>query len=279
MPNAKDAAIPAYQRILAVGRGAAGKTSQIWTLPGKKFAYIFDPGAMPTIRGMDLDYEPFLPDAADMDATLKGFNKNAKDDKPSRVKEPRVYVDWVEDLNKRYDEGFFNNYDWLIIDSLTLLVMALMDRNMYLNGRYGGIEDLSDFRVAGSKVAEVMRSIFSIPINIYCTGHLNSFQDDKTKRIEIQVNLPGKARNLLPLLCSNIWELRSTAEDKGEHILLTKPEPRGFPDIRTSIPGLKPVESMEIKDFKNAENFGIGAMLKKAGVLTLNTSKSKARGE
>lgn len=266
MPNAKDAGGSTFQRILAVGRGAAGKTSQIWTLPGRKFAYIFDPAALSSLAGCDIDYELFLPDAAALDATLKGFNKNAKDDKPSKSKEPLTYMRWVEDLNKRHESGELESYDWLIIDSLSLLVTAVMDRNMYLNNRYGGIEDLSDYRVVGSKMTEVLRSIFSLNMHVYCTGHLNSFQDDKTKKIETQINLPGKARTLLPLLCSNIWELRSTAEDKGEHVLLTKPEPRGFTDIRSSIQGLKPIENVEIKDFRNAQNFGIGALLKKSGI-------------
>jgi hypothetical protein len=258
-------------------------TAQMWTLPGKKFAYIFDPSALATIRGMDLEYEAFLPDAADLDATLKGFNKGAKDDKlptGTKQREPSVYMDWVKDLNTKHEAGFFLDYDWLFLDSYTLLVMAIMDRQMWLNNRYGGVEELADYRVVGAKIAEVSRSIFSLPINIYATGHLNSFQDDKTKKIEININLPGKARTMLPLLCSNIWELRSTTDEKGAHVMYTKAEPRGFPDIRTSIPGLKPIEDLEIKDFGkpncNYEAYGIGALLKRSGVLTMNTVKKPA---
>lgn len=270
MPNAKDAETASYQRILVAGRGGSGKTTQILTLPGRKFCYFFDPGALASVKGFDLDYEQFLPDFADMDATLKGFNKNAKpDDRPSdkKAREPKVYMQWVEDINKKSDSGFFNSYDWLIFDSLTTLNMAIMDRQMWLNNRFGGIEDLGDYRVAGSKITEVFRSIFSLPINIYCTGHISSFQDEKTKMIETQINLPGKSRTMVPLLCTNIWVAK--VDDKGVHTIITKPESRGLQDIRTSIKGLTSPVDVTIKEFIHPERFGIGALLTKANAVTL----------
>jgi hypothetical protein len=265
MPNAKDnSSTTAFQKILVVGNGGSGKTFQMRTLPGRKFAYLFDPAALLSLQGADIDYEQYLPDVLELDSTLKGFNKNAKSDKPSSSREPTVYVRWVEDLNKRYESGFFKDYSWLCIDSLTLLANAVMDRQLWLNNRYGDIEDIADYRVTGSKIADVFRSICSIPINLYCTGHLNSFQDEKTKRIATQIQLPGKARNMLPLLFSNIWEARSTTEDKAQHVLLTRPEPRGFDGIRTTLQGLTPVVDVTVRNLAQPESFGIGALLKKA---------------
>lgn len=281
MPNLKDAATSAaYERILVAGRGGSGKTAQIWTLPGRKFAYLFDPAARKTLSGLDIDVEEFLPEAGDMNAALKGFNKDSKTDiihgPKGPNKEPRVYVNWVEDFNKRLQENFFANYDWFILDSYTLFQNAVMDRNLYLNNRFGQIEDLSDYRVVGSKLADISRNIFSLPINIYATSHLNTFQDEKTKRLETQINLSGKGRTMIPLLCNNIWELRSSSDDKAARVMLTKPEPRGFPDIRTSIKNLKAVEDIEIKDWNHPENYGIGAILKKSGGLIYNSKKPKS---
>lgn len=273
MPNAKDAASAAYQRILVAGKGASGKTSQIWTLPGKKFAYLFDPAARNTLSGLDIEYEEFLPEAGDLDASLKGFNKGSRDDKPKVTKEPKIYLNWTEDFNKRVDDGFFLTVDWLIFDSYTMFQSAVMDRILWLNNRYGSIEDLSDYRISGSKVADISKYIFSLPTNIYATTHLNTYQDEKTKKIDTQINLSGKGRTMIPLMCANIWELRSTTDNTANHIMLTKPEPRGFSDIRSSIKGLKPIEDIEIKDWKNPENFGIGALLKKSNSLLLNTKK------
>ena len=265
MPNAKDAASsPSFNKILVVGNGGSGKTFQMRTLSGRKFAYLFDPAALLSLQGVDIDYEQYLPDVLELDSSLKGFNKNSKSDRPTSTREPTVYMRWVEDLNKRHAEGFFANYDWLCIDSLTLLANAVMDRQMWLNGRYGDIEDLADYRIVGSKISDVFRSICSLPINLYCTGHLNSFQDEKTKRITTQIQLPGKARNMLPLLFSNIWETRSTTDEKAQHVLLTRSEPRGFDGIRTTIQGLTPVVDVTIKNLSQPESFGIGAILRKA---------------
>ena len=145
MPNAKDAASsPSFHKILVVGNGGSGKTFQMRTLSGRKFAYLFDPAALLSLQGVDIDYEQYLPDVLELDSSLKGFNKNSKSDRPTSTREPTVYMRWVEDLNKRHAEGFFANYDWLCIDSLTLLANAVMDRQMWLNGRYGDIEDLAD---------------------------------------------------------------------------------------------------------------------------------------
>src|SRR5512146_2529549 len=111
MANARDAAAPSFNRLLVLGRGGSGKSTQIWTLPGRKFAYLFDPNALLSLRGCDLEYEQFLPDSLELDATLKGFNKGAKDDKLKSSREPTVYMRWVEDLNRRGDAGFFKEFD------------------------------------------------------------------------------------------------------------------------------------------------------------------------
>lgn len=258
-----------HQKILCVGRGGSGKSAQIFTLPGRKFAYIFDPAAMGTLGGCpNLDVVQFLPEAVELDASLKGFNKGTKDDKPASAKEPSLYLRWVRDLNERAEAKFFDQYDWLCFDSLTLLSNAVMDRQLFINNRYGGIEDLADFRVVGSKFAEVFRSILSMPMNIYCTGHIDSFQDDKTKRIEYQLRLPGKARSMLPLMFSNIWKAE-VAEDEKTHktsfMMRLRPEPRGFADIRCSLRGLQEVEPVNIERWDQPENYGIGSLLRRSG--------------
>jgi GTPase SAR1 family protein len=267
MPNARDAFdTPTFQKILVLGKGGSGKTSQFITLPGKKFVYLFDPGSRASIEGIDIDYEEFLPDAGDLDLWLRGFNTGSKSDTPKKgpgiiAPEPRCYFEWAEDFNQRVSDGFFANYAWIGFDSLTLLSKAMMDRQLFLNNRYGGIEDRADYRITGSKIGSVFRSICSMPNNIYATGHLTTFENEKTKILSTEINLPGSARTLLPLLFTNIWEARATTDGKNNYVLITKPEQRGFQEIRTSLLGLNPVEDVVIKDFKTPEKFGIGRML------------------
>jgi hypothetical protein len=263
--RAVDAPSLTHQKLLIVGSTGAGKTAQIWTLPGRKFAYLFDPAAMATLRGCpDLDYKEFLPEFAEMDATLKKFNKDGRSDQPSSKREPVLYQNWIDDINAREEAGFFASYDWLCIDSITLLTQAIMDRQLFINNRYGDVQDRGDYRVVGNKLGSVFRTITSLPINLYCTGHLDTYEDEDTKRIVTQLRLPGSARGSLPIIYSNIWKVYGKGKDK--YFIRTVPEERGgFQDIRTTLPGLDEDHDVSIADFKKASGYGIGKILLKSG--------------
>lgn len=276
MPNAKDAEAPAYHRILLVGPTGSGKSSQIWTLPGRKFAYIFDPNSMATLRGCDLEYERFMPDVASMDATLKGFNidpvtkKPYRGDKPTKPPlEPKAWISWGEAFNKRYEEGYFNQFDWLIFDSLTFVSKSIMDRQLFINKRYGDLEEMADYRIVGNKMADVFGTINTMDINILCTGHIDTYKDEDTQRIVTQLMLPGRARKMLPLQFTDIWLAKTKDSDKGvKYEIRTVPEQRGLQDIRSSIAGLAADEDVTIGDGKTAlrdvlspEKWGIGRIV------------------
>jgi hypothetical protein len=200
-----------------------------------------------------------------MDATLKGFNKGSRSDKPLRAKEPTLYLRWVEHLNKMVESNSLKDYEWLVFDSGTFIAKAIMDRQLFINNRYGDIEDLGDFRVVGSKMADVFNSISSLPINVYTTGHLQIYEEDKTKKVVTQIYLPGKARNILPLTHTNVWEARA-GQVAGTYEIKTAPERKGLQEIRSSIRGLKVVEDVTIKDFSNAQRYGIGALLERSKI-------------
>jgi hypothetical protein len=275
--NLKDKMVSGRKRILAVGATGTGKSIQAWTLPGRKFEYVFDPNTMAALKGVsdqlgieppDIEAEEFYPDIINLDTTLKGFRTGSKGDKPEDVGrarkevEPIVYMDFIADINRRVDEGFFSDFDWLIFDSLTFLSKAVMARNMYINDHYGGIEDLADYRVVGSKLTEVFTSLSTLDVNIYMTAHWSSFQDEKTKKIEVQINAPGSSRRMLPLVFTDIWQTVRLDDGYG---VRTIPDPRGLQDLRSSIMGLKEIEDVTIDDFSKAEEFGIGAILTEHG--------------
>lgn len=268
MKSASDISEVSGYRFLIVGRTGSGKTSQIWSLPGRKFAYLFDPNSIRSLAGCpNLDYEEFYPDILELDATLKGFNKNSKDDVMKGSKrEPTVYNRWVDDINEKVEKNLLDGYQWLCFDSVTFLVASAMARQAFINNRYGSIEELGDYRVVGSKIATVFQSIAALPINLYCTGHISTYQDDKTAKIETQLRLPGSARDLLPLLFTEVMEARFREGKGGEGIyeVRTKPDPRGLQDIRTTIPNLSTYEDVTIKDFGHAAEYGIGALLSRS---------------
>lgn len=270
MKNTKDADISRPHTIFVAGPTGSGKTTQIWTLPGKKFAYIFDPNALASLQGLDLDYETFFPDMFELDFTIKGFSKKAlQDDKPVRSDiEPMMYMNWVEDLNEKEKSGFFDPYNWVIIDSVTFLGRGLMDRNLYINNRLGKEEEIADYKIVGGKLSSIFRTITGgLGKNLYCTGHLQTYQDDKTNRIETQLFLPGSARTLLPLLFDNVLLAGTTQPEDEDEVLYdirTTPDSRGLKNIRCSIPGLNTFEDVTIKNFNHPEEYGIGAILKRA---------------
>lgn len=268
MPNAGDASVNATKRILVVGPSGSGKTSQMWTLPGRKFLYRFDPNALSTIKGnKEIDYEDFLPDIAELDASLKGFNKGAKDDavKDSRGrkvdKEPTTYLKWVDDLNEKGASGFFNNYQWLCVDGLTHLAKAAMQRQLYINGRYGDVEELADYRVVGSKLTSVFESVCSTELNIFMCAHMDTYQDEKTQRIITQIRSPGSSRAMLPLIFTDIWGTEYDL-DKQQYLVRTKPDKRGLKDIRCSMSGVPELVDVTIPGFPSNRG-GIGALLEK----------------
>jgi len=261
--SAADAETSVHRRILCIGSTGSGKSALIWSLPGRKFVYAFDPNTIATIQGCpDCDVIEFYPDFLEMDATLKGFNKGAKSDKPASRREPTTYMEWVDHINGFVETEGFKDYDWLVMDSATFLVRAAMDRQLYINGRYGDIEDLGDYRVVGSKLSDIFRNMPSLGINIYTTGHFQVYQDDKTKRIVTQLSLPGSARATLPLGHTDVLKAEFVGGD-SRYIVRTVPEPKGLQEIRTSMRGLDDEEDVTIKDFRNATHFGIGKLLEK----------------
>lgn len=277
--SARKMKVDPFKRILAIGETGSGKSSQIWTLPGRKFAYVFEQNSMPALHNCpDLDYVAFLPETGEMDLSLKGFNKGSKSDKPRKRFEPMVYQRWGDDWNERDEMGFFANYDWLIFDSVTALSNAIMARQLYINGRYGDIEEQADYRITGSKVAHIFTTVSSMPINVYATGHLNVYQDDKTKRISTELWLPGQGRKVLPMMFTDIW-LATVEEVDGElrHIVRTKPEPRGLKGIRCTVSDLEVEEDVTIEDYSRATSYGIGALLSRGDTMEKKNAKDQVR--
>ena len=261
--NTKDITDTGFENILLVGQTGSGKTTLIRSLPGKVFAYLFDPNAKRSLIGADIDFEEWLPDTAELDVTIKKFNRDSKpSDRPSSKREPRVYIDWCESLAKKSEEKFFAPYDWVCFDSITFLQRACFDRQMYINNRFGGVEELADYRIVGSKLSDLFRSITSEGINILCTGHITEWQDELTKKITTQLSLAGSAKTMIPLMFTQIWMCHSKSEEmKPKFVIQTMPESRGLQCIRSSISGLEMFVDVTIDDFSNAQKLGIAKIL------------------
>ncbi len=260
--NAKDLSPLQQRRIMVVGETGSGKTSLIRTLPGKKLVYVFDPNSLPSLTGADLEYELWLPDIKELDSTMKGFNKGARDDVPSSKREPRVYIEWGEHIQDQAKEGVLDQYDWLCFDSLTFLAKICMDRQLFINDRYGKVEDLADYRIVGSKLVDLFRSITGLGCNIYVTCHTRDFQDERSRRIMEALTVPGSARDMLPRMFTDTWMAMPPDEEHETYWMRTRAQKRGFQKLRTTMRELEDEVAVPI-DWDNPEQSGIGHLLER----------------
>lgn len=263
MPNARDfTGMPAH-KFLLLGNTGSGKTTQFLTLPGKKFIYLFDPNALLTLRGFDVDYEEFLPTPVSLD--IKSLSKGVAGDKVMGVgKGSEVYLRWEKDYDDKKKAGFFEPYDVIGIDSATTLLDCIMDRILTINGRSGQFPQQDDYGPQMVIFTSIMRELTGSGKMIFVTGHLKTDKDEHTQKI---VQLPlftGQLREKIPLLFSDIFRMDAVDDGKGKvkYLMHTVPNSRETP-IRTAIKGMSAVEDVTIDWNKPATEQGLGAILKK----------------
>lgn len=263
MPNALTAHSAAQHRILALGDIGSGKTTQIITLPGRKFAYLFDPNALRSLQGHDVDYEEVL--TTTVSAAVSSLSKGKTPDR-KRTNSSEVYQKWNDEIEERIENGFFDEYDWICFDSATTLLSLIMDRVLTLNNRFGSWPSQDDWGPQMEAFTNFVRTVCGMGKNIYITGHMHdkeNRQKGTTKRVPM---LTGRLVNTIPLLFSDILGFESTndKDDKGKvqigYQCLTVRD-FDFPVIRCSMKGLAPVEDVTINFTKPVVGQGLGGII------------------
>jgi len=263
MPNAKDAKGTNRHLFLILGSTGSGKTSQFLTLPGKKFAYLFDPNAMLSLHGHDVDYEEFYPEKISMDV-----HSLAKDGKGSNVtgkSTSEVYKRWEQDAEAKIKSGFFNNYDWIAIDSATTLLDIIMDMILNLNGRPGSWPHQDDYGPQMMTFTSIIRTFAGLGRGLYVTGHLSLEKDELSQSIYRMPIMTGKLKDKIPLIFSDIFATDSHNDGKGKitYSIQTVSD-RRTPTIRCSIKGLNPSEDVTIDWKKPLSGQGLGRILSRS---------------
>ena len=259
MPNALNATQNTAHRILVMGDTGSGKTTQFLTLPGKKFAYLFDSNALLSLRGHDLDYEEFLPDALNLN--VHSLSKGIGGDKVTAHKND-LYLQWQRDFEERQTDGFFDAYDVIGMDSATTLLDLIMDRVLTINGRAGQWPQQDDYGPQMVAFTNICRTLTSMGKTIYMTGHMEMKQDELSKRIFRQPMMTGRLRTKIPLLFSDIYIMEAENDGKGniKHKMQTVPD-KITTCVRSSIKGLEPFEDVTL-DFKEPlGKQGLGLLL------------------
>lgn len=257
MANAKDAVQTSARKFLLLGDTGGGKTTQILTFPGKKFCYLFDPNAILSLQGHDLEYEEFLPDRLNL--SVKSLTKD-KGDKTTSFQNS-LYVEWEKDFNDRIKGGFFNNIDLIAFDSATTLLDLIMDRVLTVNGRAGSWPQQDDYGPQMLAFQNVCRQLTALGKTVVMTGHLETRQDELTKRIFRTPMMTGRLKTKVPLLFSDIYICEANNDGRGKvtHTIQVVPD-RMTTTVRSSIKGLNPAEDVTIDWKKDPVGQGIGGL-------------------
>jgi GTPase SAR1 family protein len=258
MPNALQAHAVAKHKFLVLGDTGSGKTSQILTLLGKKFIYLFDPNAINSLEGFDVDYEEFLPDALNMSAQSLSKDKGDK----TTNHQNQMYLEWEKDFDERMKDGFFDQYDVIGLDSATTFQDLIMDRVLTINGRAGKWPQQDDYGPQMQVFTQVMRTLNSLGKTIYVTGHMETRQDELTKKIYRSPLMTGRLKTKIPLLFSDIFTTAAENDGKGgiSYTIQTVPD-RMTSTIRTSFKNLEPFEDVTIDWSKPVVGQGIGGLI------------------
>lgn len=260
MPNATTAQLKT-RTILILGDTGSGKTSQFLTLPGKKYAYLFDPNALNSLKGYDVEYDEYLPSL--VNTAIQSLSKDKGGDKPS-VRTSDVYVQFENEFNKRLQDGFFDPYDWIAFDSATTLLDLMMDRVLSINGRFGQWPQQDDYGPQMVAFINICRNITAMGKGIYMTGHLDQAKQDKvTKKVARQPMMSGRLIAKIPLLFSEVLGADTDLDDKGHTAYLLQTVRGGdFSTVRTSVKGLNPTENVTIDFSKDPVGQGLGGILR-----------------
>lgn len=261
MPNAKDVTNEELgaPKFLLIGSTGSGKTAQILTLPGKTFAYLFDPSALSTLKGHDIDYEEFMPTKMNLGAVSLSKGKSDPVTKGSDAHD--VYNLWAADADKKEAEGFFDQYDNICFDSFTTFSAIVMDRILKINGREGQFPQQDDWAGQMQTITNVVRQFIAMKKVLLFTAHDQFKQDKTSSRMQNVIMLTGQLRISLPLLFSEIWHMDCASTANFEKFQAQTRPDRLNPAIRCTYRDMDMFHDVTIKDWKNPQAYGLGKIL------------------
>jgi len=265
MPNAKDATQEELgkPKFLLVGPTGSGKTAQILTLPGKTFAYLFDPSSLLTLKGHDIEYEIFLPGKANLAAVSLSRGKG---DPVMEEDASEIYTRWAKDADEKIKNNYFDQFENICFDSFTTFSDIVMDRVLKINGRVGKFPQEDDWPAQMTTIANVVKTLITLDKTLLFTAHDEFKQDGVTKRMQNVILLTGRLRVKIPLLFSEIWHMESASTaNETKYQAQTRPDKMN-PAIRCTLrrsseKTLDMFEDITIKNWSNPKAYGIGKIL------------------
>lgn len=267
MPNAKDMGDRSQaEKILMTGDLGVGKTTQILTLPGKKFLYIFDPSGFSAIQGHDIEFEEYLQHK--LNITVKPIPKGGGMPTDIKTGPDRLaalaFAKWEAHFMESLDNGFFDQFDVIGLDSITTLSDIAMDDILARLGLSGYPPELAHYNVLKTQISRILRSFCALEKTLLVTAHTIYRQNDTSMKMMNEILITGDLQVRGPLLFSSV--LRADYEVKSDgtkKFTVQSVKDKYNANLKSSIPGISGIQDVTIGDFKNPEAFGLGALIKK----------------
>lgn len=246
------------KRILCYGPTGSGKSTAFLTMPGKKFAYIFDPSGLEAFAGHDIDYMPFLPEMKLMPGKLGKGSKKLKMLTP----DPSTYQEFEEDIESRLNAGFFDQYDVLGFESFTTLMQAMMYYILDSQGRSFSAPEIADYYYRSDGMGRMVRTVNSLDITVFASAHSSDQKDEVTQRIEWTLAMSKSLKVNLPLLFSDIIPMSAETDKNNKTVWTAQFRPtKKTPICRTSIKEVRLFEDVTVDWDRPLEGQGLGGVL------------------
>jgi energy-coupling factor transporter ATP-binding protein EcfA2 len=252
MPSALDLK-EGQKSYLVYGPTGAGKTTLFTTIPGKKFSYVFDPGGLTALAGQDIDYELFLPDTT---LGLRRTIKGKRDTASPKPKEPLSYTHFEGHLEE-FLEGGIHDYDIIGFHSLTSLQIMVMERLLWVQGRWGQQPEFADYNMLGETMMAIFRTLLGKGVSVFAEAHSDLVQDEVSRKIINRMDLTKGVRRFLPRLVSDVW-VASTFVEGGDAVYQVQTMPsKEFPEAKNTY-GLPPFQNVTLNKLQARTEQGVG---------------------
>lgn len=267
MPNAKDQTEREQsEKIFLTGILGGGKTSQILTLPKPAFCYIFDPGGYNAIKGHDVEYEEYLPHKLNItvEPIPKGGGVPTNIVKGTERLKAQAYAQWEEHFMESLDNGFFDKFQTIGLDSITTLSDIAMDDILARMGLLGYPPELAHYNVLKTQISRILRALCALEKTLLVTGHTMYRQNDTSMKMMNEILITGDLQVRAPLLFSSV--LRADYEvqaDQTKKFTVQSIKDKYNENLKSNIPGIQGIQDVTIKDFSKPENYGLGYLIKR----------------
>lgn len=244
-----------------IGFPGGGKTWLATTLPGRTFAFAFDPTAARVYELCPwIDYIEYPVNSLELGTFSLTEGKNKKG-VSTNAPRPTAYNQYAQDVVELLRQKTLNEYDNIIMDSTTTCLESIMDEVLYLNDRMGRQPHMDDYGPQITTMRQTFRQLCSpdIKARTVFIVHNEYAQDKETKRMEYIPLLTGKLKTQVAIYFNHIFHC---VVENGKYQVQTVPN-KTFKMARTSFEHLEDVHdvTIPITDINKRQNFGMGEIL------------------